>query len=331
MDAKPPTVSIIVPCYNEQSTIRLLLEALYTQTYPLPKIEVLIADGQSTDGTREQIEAFVKFHEALTVRIVENPKRHIPAGLNRALEHARGRYIIRLDAHAVPDTRYVERCVKALQAGLGDNVGGVWDIQPSGPAWPARSIAAAASHPLGVGDARYRIGHKAQVVDTVPFGAFHRSVFDRVGRFDESLLTNEDYEFNVRLRKAKGRIWLDPQIRSVYFARPNFKSLAQQYWRYGYWKAKMLQRYPETLRWRQLSALLVVSFIILAVAGIFSPIFLWLLALETFLYASALIVAGVQMAIKSRDLPLAAGAPIAIAIMHFSWGLGFIFSLLRGS
>ena len=246
-----PSVSIIVPCYNEQATIRKLLEAIYAQTYPQQNLEVVIADGISTDATRAEIIFFANAHPNLAIKVVDNPKRHIPAGLNCAMKESRGGIIIRLDAHSMPYPDYVECCVKDLAANLGDNVGGIWEIKPGADTWIAKSIALAAAHPLGVGDALYRHGTKAALVDTVPFGAFKRGVLALVGFFDETLLANEDYEFNARIRKSGGRIWLDPAIRSVYFSRSSLGGLARQYFNYGYWKWRMLRRYPDTLRWRQ--------------------------------------------------------------------------------
>jgi succinoglycan biosynthesis protein ExoA len=186
-----PIVSIVVPCYNEQSTIRLLLDALYAQTYPCSELEVIIADGRSTDRTREQIAAFQVEHPDLKVRVVDNRKRTIPAGLNCAIAAAQGRFIVRLDAHSAPDPDYVARCVADLLQGRGDVVGGFWEIQPRGKSWQARSIVVAAAHPLGVGDVRYRLGGHSQLVDTVPFGAFLRALVERVGPFDETLLTTK--------------------------------------------------------------------------------------------------------------------------------------------
>jgi succinoglycan biosynthesis protein ExoA len=227
-----PKVSVIVPCYNEQATIRLLLDALRKQTFPCANMEVVIADGLSTDGTREAIAAFQADFPDLSVRVIDNTLRTIPSGVNRAIEASRGGIILRLDAHSKPFPDYVENCVKALEEGQGDNVGGVWEIQPGADTWIAKSIAVAAAHPLGVGDALYRHARYAAEVDTVPFGSFKRELISRIGFFDESLLTNEDYEFNARIRKAGGRIWLDPSIRSVYFARSTLQELARQYWRY---------------------------------------------------------------------------------------------------
>ncbi|MFZ5882897.1 MAG: glycosyltransferase family 2 protein [Chloroflexota bacterium] len=323
-------VSIIVPCYNEQATIRLLLDAVRRQTFPLAEMEVVIADGMSTDGTREAIAAFQRDFPDLVLRVVDNPLRTIPSGLNRAIEASRGSILIRLDAHSKPYPDYVERCVQALEEGRGDNVGGVWEIQPAAGTWIAKSIAAAASHPLAVGDALYRHARHAAVVDTVPFGSFKRELLERIGGFDETLLTNEDYEFNARIRKAGGRIWLDPSIRSVYFARATLKELARQYWRYGYWKWRMLRRYPDTLRWRQaLPPLFVSSLMALAVFSIFIPFLRAALAAELLAYFTVMIIAGVHAAVRRKSLYLLLGLPLVIPVMHLSWGSGFLWSILR--
>lgn len=319
-------VSIIIPCFNEQATIRLLLTAIYNQTYPRDEIEVVIADGMSTDNTRSEIDSFRGQHPDLDIKVIDNIKRNIPSGLNRAIDNSEGEFIVRLDAHSVPVDHYVAACVKSLEDGLGDNVGGIWQIEPAGKSWVPRSIALAASHPLGVGDANYRVGGKPQEVDTVPFGSFRRNLIGKIGPFDETLLTNEDYEFNVRVRKAGGVIWMDPNISSVYYARPTFWALARQYWRYGYWKFKMLVRYPETFRWRQLAGAFVLTWIILGVFSIWLPIARLLLVVEFVIYIGALILSGVHTAIIRKSVPLFLGIPIAIATMHFAWGTAFLWS-----
>lgn len=318
-----------MPCFNEQRTIRSLLDSIYHQTYPRQNIEVIIADGLSTDQTRQEIIGFKLANEDLVVEVVDNPKRSIPSGLNQAIDTARGDYIVRLDAHSIPAEDYVARSISALESELGDNVGGLWEIQPGSDTWQARSIARAAAHPLGVGDARYRVGGRAQEVDTVPFGAFQRSLIERIGNFDETLLTNEDYEFNTRIRMAGGKIWFDPGIKSRYIARRSFGDLARQYWRYGFWKVKMLRRFPESFRWRQLAGLFVLSFPVLAVLGLWFIWAGWLLLFEAVIYLLALVLVGTQLAIKHRDPALLWGVPLAIATMHFSWGTAFIWSMIN--
>ena len=325
-----PTISIIIPCFNERETIHLLLDALNTQTYPREYMEVVIADGGSTDGTQERIRQWALDHHDLIVKLVKNQARTIPSGLNTAIRASSGKIIIRLDAHSKPHREYVHRVMTALEQGRGDNVGGVWDIQPGSDHWISRSIAAAAGHPIGVGGALYRYTGKAAYVDTVPFGAFKRDLLDRVGMFDETLLTNEDYEFNVRIRKNNGRIWLDPDILSVYYARKNLKELSQQYWRYGYWKLQMLRRYPETLRLRQaLPPLFIVSLLLLLILSPFFTLAFFTLLGTAAVYMTVLFLSGVQLSIKNNDLPLLLGVPLAIACMHFSWGTGFLWGIIH--
>ena len=327
-----PKVSVIVPCYNEQSTIRPLLNALHQQTYPRANMEVIISDGMSQDRTREEIAAFQKDCPDLEVRLVDNPLRNIPSGVNRGIEASRGEIIVRFDGHAKPYPDYVENCVTAHGAGRGENVGGIWEIRPGADTWIAKSIAVAAAHPLGVGDALYRHTKQAAEVDTVPFGSFRRALIEKIGLFDESLLTNEDYEFNARVRRSGGRIWLDPSIRSIYFARPTFMELIRQYWRYGFWKWRMLRRYPGTLRWRQaLPPLFVSSMIVLILLSMFIPFARILFIAEFLIYFSIIVVAGSYSALQQHRAYLILGLPLAILAMHISWGSGFLWSLLTSN
>lgn len=326
------TVSVVVPCYNEEQTIELLLEAVYRQTYPRAQMEIILADGQSTDRTREKIQQFHATHPELAVRLLENPRRFIPTGVNLAIRAAAGDYIVRLDAHSVPEETYIQRSIDHLKAGDGENVGGLWIIQPGKSGWMAQSIALAAGHPLGAGDARYRYSTIAGEVDTVPFGAFNRNLFERIGYYDETLLSNEDYEFNARIRANGGKIFFDPAIRTQYFARQTLSDLGKQYWRYGYWKWRMLRRFPGTLRWRQaLPPVFVLGITLLLVLSIwFTPARI-LLAAGIGLYLALLVGASLSSARRHKELRLLLGIPLAIATMHFSWGSGFIWSIFHSN
>lgn len=324
-----PRVSVIVPCRNEAATIWSLLDGVYRQTFPRELLEVVIADGASSDATRAIVAAFQRAHPDLALTLVNNPDRIIPAGLNRAIAAARGTILVRLDGHARPHPDYIERCVAALEQGRGTNVGGVWEIRPGDSSWQAAAIAAAAAHPLAVGDARYRYATQAASVDTVPFGAFQRELLERIGPFDEALPANEDYEFNVRIRQSGGVILLDPAIRSTYIARRSFAALAQQYWRYGFWKARMLRRYPETLRWRQAGPPLFVALLgLLAALAPRLPLARRLLAAVLASYGLALVGAGMQLASRAASPAMLLGAPLAVAVMHLAWGAGFLWSLI---
>ncbi|NIP43956.1 MAG: glycosyltransferase, partial [Aliifodinibius sp.] len=238
------------------------------------KVEVVIADGMSEDNTRKVIEEYSYSHNDLDIRIINNIKKNIPSGLNEAITESTGEIIVRMDAHSIPSENYIERAVANLQAQKGDNIGGRWIILPGADRWISRSIAIAASHPLAVGGVSYRIGGSAQAVDTVPFGSFRRELFDQIGLFDENLLSNEDYDFNTRIRKNGGTVWFDPEMKTKYFARSTLGQLAKQYWRYGYWKFKMLKKYPDSLRLRQgIPPLFILSLVILAIISFFYPIF----------------------------------------------------------
>jgi glycosyltransferase involved in cell wall biosynthesis len=324
-----PLVSVIIPCLNEKQTIGLLLDALEKQAYPQDRIEILIADGMSTDGTRDIIQTYIQEHSKMRIRMVDNPQKSIPAGLNRGIRAATGDYIVRMDAHSLPDTAYIVNCAHALDANLGENVGGVWEIRAGDEGIWAASIATAASHPFAVGDARYRYTAHAGYVDTVPFGAFKASLIEQIGYFDESLLSNEDYEFNTRIRKMGGRVWLDPEIRSIYFARSSLRELAKQYWRYGYWKVRMLRRYPGSLRLRQaIPPLFVLTTIVLGIMAVFNPLIGLLFVAIIFLYLIFLFLTGLSLALKKRKTGLLLGVPAAMATMHLSWGSAFLWSIV---
>jgi glycosyltransferase involved in cell wall biosynthesis len=324
-------VSILIPCRNESATIRRALAGLLAQSIKLASMEVVLADGMSTDGTRDIVEAFRLEHPELSLRLIDNIDRTIPSALNRAIAASQGDVIIRLDAHAVPAPDYIERCLAVLRETNAANVGGPWEIRPSRPGPVGRAIAEAGSHPLGAGDARYRTGGRAGPVETVPFGAFPRAWLERVGGYDETLLTNEDYELNLRLRRAGGLVWFDPSIRSAYFARPDFTALGRQYLRYGTWKARMLRRYPESLRWRQTAAPLFVALTaVLAGLSILFPLGRALLALQWGAYAVALVLSGVERAIRRRDPYLVWGLPAALLVIQMTWGGGFWWGMLTG-
>ena len=327
----PPTVSIIVPCLNEEKRIRVLLDALLTQTYPIGLMDVTIADGGSLDQTREVVAAFQIEHPELRLNVIDNLAGSIPAALNEAIKASNGVVILRMDAHSAPYPDYVERSLAALESGKGANVGGIWEIRPGSNTWIARSIAAAAAHRLGVGDALYRHTQVAAAVDTVPFGCFRRELLNQVVGYDETLLANEDYEFNARIRLSGHTIWLDPAIRSIYFSRASFDTLAQQYFRYGFWKLNMLRRYPGTLRWRQaLPPVFVVSLVVGCILGFFWQEFFLLVIIELLVYFSVLGLAGLKLAITRKEYFLAIGLPLAILVMHIAWGSGFLSSVLIG-
>lgn len=329
-----PSVSVFIPCYNESSTIERLLKSLYEQSYPRSSMEILVIDGISTDDTRQKIKAFSDAHADLGISIIDNEEKFIPHALNKGLKAAQGDFLIRMDAHSIPAEDYVASCVKALQEGKGDNVGGRWYIQPGDSSYAARAIAVAAAHPLGSGGANYRSGNKACLVDTVPFGAFTRETLSRNGFFNEALLANEDYEWNVRLKSKGGKIWFDPSIRCQYFARKSYRALFKQYFNYGYWKVAMLRLYPKSLRLRQMiptafTLILLLSSVLSVLSLLFGWSYLpWLPGTILLTYLVALVSGILLLARRNTPISLMPGIILAIATMHLSWGIGFWLSLI---
>jgi len=326
-------ISIIVPCYNEELRITGLLNAIYSQTISLKRMEVIIADGLSEDNTRKVIEEFKINHPKLTIHLVDNPKRNIPAALNLAINKSSGKFIVRVDAHSLPEEHYVERCVTLLEADKADNVGGIWIIKPGNSSQTANAIAIAASHPLGVGGARYR-DEKTQAgfVDTVPFGSYYRDFLLKIGLYDETLLSNEDYELNTRIREAKGKIFLDPSIQCIYFAREDYKALSKQYFRYGFWKFRMVKRYPGSLRLRQfLPPTFVLGMLGLLLTGMIFPLFITVFLLFMLFYLLSIFLGTFLVSnISNKKMNLHVLTTLAIITMHFSWGTGFLCSPIIG-
>jgi len=324
-------VSIIVPCYNEENTIQKLLSAIYRQDFPIKAIEVIIADAFSEDQTRQKILDFSKKYPTLKIKLIDNKARTIPTAVNRAAEASSGTFLIRMDAHSIPDKDYVANCVNLLKEGKAENIGGVWEIHPGGDTCMAKAIARAAAHPLGAGDAGYRISKKADFVDTVPFGAFTRETFFNNGMLNECMLANEDYEFNTRLRLKGGKIWMDPRIRSIYFARKNLKDLARQYWRYGYWKNQMLKKFPNSIKLRQaIPPLFIAGLLLLLISSVFQPIALIILLSILATYLSLLFVSSCVEAVRQNDFCMLKMVFVFI-MMHFSWGGGFIYGIINNS
>jgi succinoglycan biosynthesis protein ExoA len=324
MNASLPHISVLIPCRNEERTIEQVLEALHRQTFPAERIEVIVADGRSTDGTRDKIESFARAHPGLVVRWVDNPGLSAPAGLNAALRAARGETILRMDAHAIPDPDYVEQCVGALKRSGCDGVGGGIIIQPGGRGVVARAIAAAVANPFATGGVRYRSGGVEGEVDTVPFAAFRRDVFRRMGGFNERVPVNEDYEFNYRVRAAGGRIFFSPAIRSRYIARGDLVALTRQYYFYGRQKAVMLSFHPKSIRPRQLiPALFAPSLIILGAGAVLLPPLAIILGLELLLYGTVDAGFAGREAAARKDATLFPALMLIFFCIHTAWSVGF--------
>lgn len=323
-------VSVVVPCLNEERHLRDLFEALSAQRRRPD--EVVVVEGGSTDGSADILRTYAASPTDFEVRLLERPGGSIPENVNAGVTAARGDVIVRLDAHAIPSKNYIADALVHLQDPAVGVVGGVWRVAASAAGPSARAIARAVSHPLGAGDAKYRIGgglKAPMTVDTVPFGCFQRDLWRELGGFDEYLHTNEDYDFNYRARQSGRCVFLDPRIRSTYFARPTLRALATQYLRYGWWKAQMLRKYPESLRWRQaVPATFVALTAVLALAGLIWPRAWFLLGVMLSVHAATVLATSVALAARTRDWAALPGLIGAFFVIHFVWGTGFLLNML---
>ena len=321
-----PSVTIILPIRNERQYIEQCLKGVLTQDYPQDKIEVLVVDGMSTDGTREIVTAFAARDSRL--RLLDNPQCIVPTALNRGIEAGQGAVIIRVDGHAVIAPDYVRRCIDALDRVKADCVGGA--IRTVGMTLVARAIALAQSSPFGVGNAAFRYTTRPQYVDTLAFGAYRREVFDQIGLFDEDLVRNQDDEFNFRLLRNGGKIWLDPSIRSDYFSRSSLRGLWRQYLEYGFWKVRVIQKHGRPASWRHL----VPPAFVLALLGSialdvsFDSVAYTLFVIVPYLLVSLVVSGRVAERNGWRYFSI---LPFAFGIMHFAYGLGFLLGMVRFS
>lgn len=313
-----PLVSIVIPCLNEEKYIVALLDSLAAQDYGPGDIEVLVADGGSTDRTRELVAAYPSPFRRL--ELVENPRRITVAGLNEGMDAARGDCWIIIGAHSHVRSDFVRESVNALKRTGAACVGG--PIETIGEGTAGLAIAAAMSSPFGVGNAKFRYADVEGEVDTVPFGCYHRKVWEVVGRFDETIDGADEDSYNARLIEAGGKIWLTPAIRSSYYPRRTFKALAKQYWEYGAAKGTLMARGRPLQPRHFVPAAMVAGGPALWLLGKVSWKARWLLRLLVVAYAGGGMLMASRAAAKNGANPALTFA--AMATMHVTYGAGFL-------
>ena len=308
MTQSRPSVGVVMTAASAASSISNALESIETQDYAGP-IDVVVA---TADPETEQAAS------RPGIRVIDNPNGRTPTGLNRAIGVVDGDVIVRVDAQSRLPNDYITRTVDLLDETGADVVGGMQE--PIGRSFWERSIAAAMASRLGSGDSVHRVGGSPGPTDTVYLGVFKREAVDRVGGYDESFFRNQDYELNYRIRESGGVVWFDPRIRVAYRPRPGLPSLARQYFQYGTWKRHFMRKHPGGLRPRQLAPPLLIATLTAALLG--SLVWSALLAIPA-VYVLLLLIVGVSK--LSTAGVSALGAPVALAVMHLSWGLGFLF------
>ena len=313
-------LSVICPIYNEENRIEDCILSVIAQDYPKEDLEVLFVDGRSDDRTREIIGEYSQRYPF--IRLLDNPQRIVPTGLNFGIRAAKGDVILRLDAHAKYPTDYFSVLVNKLRNSNADNVGGVCNTLPAQDTPVCRAIAHAMSSPFGMGNSHFRIGTDHEMwVDTVPFGCFRREIFDKVGLFDEELVRNQDDEFNGRIILNGGRILLLPQVSVDYFARDSVRKTAKMFYQYGLFKPlvnKKLQK-PTTLR-QFFPPLFFAGIIIGGLLSLFFPVIRWLYFGVLILYVLAGLFFGLNIQSRWPDI---LWMPIIFATIHLSYGCGY--------
>lgn len=310
-----PSVSVVVPVLNEAAHLRDSVRAIVTQDYP-GSLDVCLALGPSTDDTAAVAAELTR--EFANVTTVANPSGATPSGLNAAIRATHGEVVVRVDGHAVLPPGYVTRAVGTMQRTGAVNVGGVQLAIGHTPF--ERVVASAMRSPFGMGGARFHSGGREGPVDTVYLGVFRRTSIEAVGLFDETLVRNQDYELNIRLREAGGTVWFDPLLLVEYRPRRTFGALARQYREYGAWKRHVVAMHPGSLKVRQLVPPLALLGIVAAgVTAVWQPLALVVPAA----YLAATIAASVTTGAR-HGLGHMARLVLVFPTMHFSWASGFL-------
>ena len=322
-------VSVIAPMYNEAEHIEHVVADIAAQDYD-GEVEFLVADGGSTDGSVARLRAAADRHE-LNVRVIDNPERWVSPGLNACIRAATGDLVIRVDCHSRYPRNYIRACVEAAEETGADNVGGV--ATPAGRMPTQRAVACAMASPFGgIGWTRHSDGERVEV-DTVPFGAFRREAFGRFGLFDESLVRNQDDEFNFRLRRAGGRIVRDPAIRLEYLPRSTFRGLLRQYYEYGRWKVPVMLKHRRVLSARSLApAAFVASFAAWTALSIVTHHAVAALLIELAAYGAGAVYFGAK-AVRQRgeSVRLLPRVVVVFPTIHLAYGVGMAAGFVRAA
>lgn len=322
-------LSVICPVYNEEKYIVGCIESILSQDFPPEEYEVIFADGMSTDRTRGIIAGYSALYPR--IRLIDNPRRIVPPGLNAAIRASRGDIVMRLDAHASYRSDYFRVLVDAVGRYGADNVGAPCQTDVLRPTPKSLAIREVLAHPLGVGNSAFRTGvTEPRRVDTVPFGCWRRDVFDRYGLYDERLVRNQDIELNKRILRGGGKIVIVPDTCSTYYARETFRALARNNYANGLWNILTVwyTRQFSSLSLRHFVPLLFVLSLLLPLAAGLAWHPLWYLAAASAVAWLAVVSAiSARLALRRRLNFFYLVA--SFAVLHLSYGWGSLCGLLR--
>jgi glycosyltransferase involved in cell wall biosynthesis len=320
------TLSVICPIYNEEKYIARCIESIMRQDYPKEDLEVLFVDGMSTDRTREIIASYLP--QCPYLRVLDNPQRIVPPAMNIGICEAKGEIIIRLDAHAIFPENYFSELVANLSSLDAENVGGVCRTLPVNDSPVCVGIANVLSSSFGMGNSYFRVGAKEVMqVDTVPFGCFHREIFDKIGYFDEELIRNQDDEFNGRIIKNGGKIFLLPHLVIDYYARDTIKKVYKMFYQYGLFKPLVNKKLGSPATIRQFFPLLFVLGLLLGPFTFF--ISRWFMVAY---FAVILLYFGLATLFSLKDSHNLKQVTIQdwiYFVVHFGYGWGYLVGLFK--
>jgi len=322
----PPIVSVVIPARNEAGSLtRTVTTVLAAAARLNAPVEVLIVEGRSEDGTRALADDLSCRHPEL--RVLDNPARNTPAAFNTGIRHARAAVIAIVSAHSQVDTDFLRAGLARLTAGDAEIVGGPVDTEPSRDSVTAWLAAQVVSHPFGVGNSRFRVSRREAYVDAVPFALFARTVFERVGLFDETLIRNQDTEFFGRVRRAGLRVLLDPAVRSTYYARGTLTGLWRQGFGNAYWNVLVWRLNPAAFQWRHaVPGGFLLGLLAAAGATLWFPAAWWLLGLGLGAHLGVGLAAGVSLAWRHRRLLPLVLPPVFLSY-HLCYGSGSVVGL----
>lgn len=322
-----PLVTVIMPVRNEETSLEQSVGSVLEQDYPPDRIELIVADGMSNDGTRDVLKRISSCDSRL--RIIDNQALIFSTGFNAGLEIACGDIILMMGGHTLLCPNYLRTCSALLQQHVADCVGGVLDTSPQHSA--AEAISLAMSSTFGVGGAAFRVGvPKPRYVDTLAFGAYSREIIGRVGKLDEELVRNQDDEFNYRLRKHGARILLVPEIWARYSSRASLSSLWRQYFQYGFWKVRVLQKHPRQMQMRHFVPGCFVSALGICLLGMpFSSNLSRSALLLAATYAVVNLSFSARASVRAHNPKILRDLPLVFAVLHFAYGSGFLLGLFR--
>jgi glycosyltransferase involved in cell wall biosynthesis len=320
-------ISIIIPILNEEKYIAKCLDSIIESDFDKEKMEVLLIDGGSSDKTVEIIKNYQKKYPFF--KLLHNPKKIVPVAMNIGIKNAKGKYVIRLDAHSSYPKDYFSKLIYWHKKLNADNVGAVWITDVLNKTNTSIAISNVLSDKFGVGGAKFRIGaEKIEEADTVPFGCYKKEIFDKVGLYDERLVRNQDIELNKRIKKAGGKIYLVPEIKCTYYARETFRDLAKNNFLNGKWNI-LTAFYTKTfssLSFRHFVPMFfVLSLIIFLILGFFNKVFWLLFLIEFITYLSIISIRSMQIKKNTTFFHQL----LAFLVLHFSYGIGSLVGIFE--